>query len=741
MSGTIDPSAPQQELPPRPDMPDLPGEGVLTRGEQLRRLPSRELRMGAADSRLVLTHMVTALVALLLGGIAGLLQSLQRSGRLDLPEWMGYYQLVTAHGILMAIVFTSVFILGFLYAGLAAVTDGELYAGPRVLAWAGYAAMMLGGVLVIVPLLAGEATVLYTFYAPMQAHPAFYIGLALFVIGTWLGGAAIFTQYASWRRAYGARTTPLFAFMAVATMLVWQVATIGVAAEVLLQLIPWSLGWTDTVDVLLSRTLFWFFGHPLVYFWLMPAYIAWYLVMPKLIGGRVFSDNLARLSFMLLIVFSIPVGLHHQLMEPGIDHSFKLFQVVLTFAVVIPSLVTAFSLWATMELAGRARGYGGWFGWLRGLPWRDARFLALMMGMLVFIPGGAGGLVLASFNLNQVAHNTIFVTGHFHLTVATAVALTFIGTMFWLVPHAAGRRITPRANRWMLAQVWTWVIGMAVMSGAQHIVGLMGAPRRTKWIDYGPNEPIAASWGPYQMAMAVGGTILFVSVVLAFGIVIYLMTRAPRETATEPREQFHLADPPRTGLEVPWWLERWRLWLAVLGVLILAAYSGPIVQIFAQDNQGSPRIQSFKGSEGGNTLPSSEPAAGSRDEPPVATSAPQAAVAGTTVDVELGEDAGKLYVRTSVPQVEAGTVTFAVTNVGAMLHELVVLRTDVPADELPQADGGKVQEPGRIAAVPDLAGGAPTAYVTLDLEAGSYVLLCNVPGHHALGQSLEFTVT
>lgn len=189
--------------------------------------------------------------------------------------------------------------------------------------------------------------------------------------------------------------------------------------------------------MLLSRTLFWFFGHPLVYFWLMP----------RLIGGRVFSDNLARLSFLLLLLFSIPVGLHHQLMEPGVADEWKLVQVVLTFAVVIPSLVTAFSLFATMELAGRERGYGGLFGWMRALPWRDARFLGLFMGMLVFIPGGAGGLILASFNLNQVAHNTIFITGHFHLTVATAVALSFMATAYWLVPHAAGRSITPRANR------------------------------------------------------------------------------------------------------------------------------------------------------------------------------------------------------------------------------------------------------------------------------------------------------
>ncbi len=530
--------------PPVDDLAPMP------RAEVLRRLPRhRALELQPAEGRLVNTHVIAAFVALLLGGIAGLLQTLQRGARIDLPEGIGYYQLLTAHGVLMALVFTTLFILGFFYSGLAIVTEGELFHEARVLAWAGFWTMLLGGACVIVPLLAGEASVLYTFYAPMQAHPAFYVGLALFVVGSWMGGWAIFTHYAQWRRAYGATTTPLFSFMAVATMLVWQVATLGVATEVIFQLIPWSLGWVDRVDVLLSRTLFWFFGHPLVYFWLMPAYVAWYLVMPKLIGGRVFSDNLARLSFLLLLLFSIPVGLHHQLMEPGVDNAWKLVQVGLTFAVVIPSLVTAFSLFATMELAGRSRGFGGLFGWLRGLPWKDARFLGLFMGMLVFIPGGAGGLILASFNLNQVAHNTIFVTGHFHLTVATAVALTFMATAYWLVPHAAGRSITPRANRVMLAQVWTWVVGMTLMSGSQHIVGLMGAPRRTKGIDYGPGEEIAASWEPYMIGMAVGGTVLFVSVLLAVGLVFHLAFRAPRASARTNvvRAEYPLADPPPPG--------------------------------------------------------------------------------------------------------------------------------------------------------------------------------------------------
>src|SRR5699024_11437042 len=126
--------------------------------------------------------------------------------------------------------------------------------------------------------------------------------------------------------------------MVLVSVLMLAVASIGVSRSVIFQLIPWSLGMGDEVNVLLSRTLFWYFGQPLVYFWLLPAYMAWYAIIPKIIGGKIFSDSLARLTFILLLFFSIPVGFHHQLTEPGIDPFWKFVQVVLTFMVVIPTL-------------------------------------------------------------------------------------------------------------------------------------------------------------------------------------------------------------------------------------------------------------------------------------------------------------------------------------------------------------------------------------------------------------------
>ncbi|MFB9277988.1 b(o/a)3-type cytochrome-c oxidase subunit 1 [Cohnella cellulosilytica] len=533
------------------------------------------------DGRLVIAHVLFAFGALLIGGIAGMLQGMVKGGTITLPANIGYYELLTAHGVLMALIFTTYFIVGFLYSGISQTLGGRLLPLTRKLGWIGYLLMSVGTLIGVVVILLGKASVLYTFYAPMKASPWFYIALALVVIGSWLSGFGIFYQYVKWKKTNQGKLSPLFAYMSVITMLLWQIATLGVAAEVVVQLIPWSFGWVETINVVLSRTLFWFFGHPLVYFWLLPAYMCWYVIIPKIIGGKIFSDALARMSFVLFLLFSIPVGFHHQLMEPGISHFWKYLQVVLTFMVVIPSLMTAFSLFATFELNGRSKGTKGLFGWVKVLPWKDVRFFAPFMGMLVFIPAGAGGLINASNQMNAVVHNTLWVTGHFHLTVATSVALTFFGIVYWLIPVVTGRVLTPRLNKLGIIQTITWCVGMLFMSGSMHTVGLLGSPRRTAYNTY-DDHPDAILWMPYHVAMAIGGIILFVAVLLIIYNIVALM-RAPKGQTEYP-----LGEVSDTSEPTPRFLENWKLWIALTVILIVVAYTIPIIDQISNPTPGSP---------------------------------------------------------------------------------------------------------------------------------------------------------
>lgn len=389
--------------------------------------------------------------------------------------------MLTAHGVLLALVFTTFFIIGYLYSGVARTLDGRLTPASRILGWIGFCLMVIGTIMAIITILTNESTVLYTFYAPMKASPWFYIGTALLIVGSWFGAFGIFAAYIRWRKNHKNQSSPLFAYMAVATLILWLHASLAVAIEVVFLLIPWSFGIVDRVDIGLSRTLFWYFGHALVYFWLLPAYIYWYVNIPQVVGGKIFSNSLPRLTFILFILFSVPVGLHHQLNEPGIESFWKFFQVVLTMMVVIPSLMTAFAILATFELAGRSCGGKGLFGWVRKLPLKDARFFTAVMGMLIFIPAGAGGIINASYQMNQVVHNTWFITGHFHLTIASTVLLTFFAISYWLVPVLTGRVFTKQLNKLAIIQAVLWATGMFLMAGIMHIVGLLGAPRRTSY--------------------------------------------------------------------------------------------------------------------------------------------------------------------------------------------------------------------------------------------------------------------
>lgn len=92
----------------------------------------------------------------------------------------------------------------------------------------------------------------------------------------------------------------------------------------------------------------------------------------------------------------------------------------------------------------------------------------------------------------------------------------------------------------------------------------------------------------------------------------------------------------------------------------------------------------------------------------------------------------------------AGEVTFDVTNDAEQTHEFVVFQTDLAADQLPTEEGGDVDEAGEgvehVDEVEDIEGGS-TQSLTVNLDSGSYVLICNLPGHYGQGMHAGFTVS
>ncbi len=116
----------------------------------------------------------------------------------------------------------------------------------------------------------------------------------------------------------------------------------------------------------------------------------------------------------------------------------------------------------------------------------------------------------------------------------------------------------------------------------------------------------------------------------------------------------------------------------------------------------------------------------------------QAAAAGS-VDVTLGQPE-EFGIQLSAESTAAGSVTFEVENGGALPHEFKVIKSDLGDGDLPTSgtgvDEGAVEV---VVASGDLNPG-DTESVAADLEAGSYVLICNVAGHYAGGMHVPFTV-
>lgn len=530
-------------------------------------LTSDDLRI---VDRLTGVNIGIAMAALSIGILLGILQGLEHA-TVDLYPYIAplvhsYYQGLTMHGVLNALVWTTFFIVGFFTYALPRALDRPLhYPWINVLA---LGLMVVGLVMTAIPMLLDYATVLYTFYPPMQAHWAFYLGLTIVVVGSWTVGYGFYFTYGAWRREHPGQTTPVIALMILITMVLWQLCTLGVAAEILVLLLPWSLGLVEGTDPLMARTLFWFFGHPLVYFWLLPAYVSWYAMLPAQTEGKMFSENLTRLVFWLFLIFSTPVGFHHQYTDPGIPIGWKFFHTIVTYGVAFPSLITAFTVVASLEVGARVRGGRGYLRWIRKLNWGDPSYAAQNLAMILFVFGGIGGIANASYNVNLTVHNTTWVPGHFHLTVGSAVTLTFFGISYWLVPALTGNRLfSPLLAR---VQGWTWFVGMLLFSNAFHALGLYeGAPRRSM---LGAAPYREAAWTPYLIESVAGILVLTVSAICFFAVILgtVLVRRKSDEPVTMPVAE------PLVKQPTPAWLDSWTPWLLGAIALILLAY-GPML--------------------------------------------------------------------------------------------------------------------------------------------------------------------
>ncbi|MFN2375284.1 MAG: cbb3-type cytochrome c oxidase subunit I [Candidatus Binatia bacterium] len=425
---------------------------------------------------LVKVNAVAAIVALLIGAVAGLLLALTRWQALHLLSAVWYYRLLTAHGLSMLIFFIIFFEMAVLYFA------GPIMLGSRVpapkLGWLSFVLMVAGAVLVEVMVFMGKADVLFTSYPPLRADPLYYVGIILFAVGALIVSCLFMaTLVVAKREKTYEGSIPLVTFGGLTAAII-AIITLLHGAIIYIPTLAWSMNYME-MDPEIYRLIFWGLGHSSQQINVAAQVSIWYLLGGLTVGAVVVNEKISRSAFVLYIAFISMASAHHLLVDPGFGPAWKVWNTSYAmYLAVLASMVHGFTVPAGIETGQRLRGFvNGTFEWLRKAPWSDPGFAGLWLSLVIFgFIGGITGVTIGTEQINILAHNTMRLPGHFHSTVVGGTALAFMAVTFYLIPIVFRRKVA----FWKLAQVQPWLfgLGITILSMSMTFAGVMGVPRR-----------------------------------------------------------------------------------------------------------------------------------------------------------------------------------------------------------------------------------------------------------------------
>ncbi len=467
-------------------------------------------RVSLAGQRHTLANAVVAVVLLAAGGVMAILIALQRQGLPINDDW--WYRLLASHGATMLLFWILFFEVAALYFGSTVLLNARMLA-PKV-AWANFVMMVVGVALAQWAMFTGQATVMFTAYPPLTAHPLYYLGVLLFAVGVLVACIHFFANIVVARRERtyeGSLPLVVYGLVAAAVIAIYALGTGAVAYGMLFLD---SIGVIDGVDPATYRLFFWGIGHGAQQVNLAAMVAVWYALIALTLGGRPVNEGLSRFAFLLYIAFIHLGAVHHLLVDPGLGTSHRIMNTsYFLYLAVLASLIHAFSIPAAIEVAQRERGFTrGLFGWLKKAPWREPGFSSLVLSIVYFgFIAGVTGVLMGTMQLNMLIHNTLFVVGHFHATVVSGTTLAFMGISYYLVPLLSRRKLRHvTMARW---QPYVFAIGLAILTLGMLYAGQRGVPRRVSDLDYTASPLTVDLYGA-------GGMIPSVMLLISVGAVI-----------------------------------------------------------------------------------------------------------------------------------------------------------------------------------------------------------------------------
>lgn len=480
--------------------------------EGKRLCPTTGLPVCLAAEQFVKFNAVAAVIFLLVGGIGALLLALTRWQAVHLLPADWFYRIVTLHGMNMLIFWILFFEVAILYFAGTTLLNARLYS--RKLAWTSFLMMAGGAVLTNVVILAGQADVMMTSYLPLLAHPGFYLGIILVAVGTLIGVGNYFgTLYQARKQRTYEGSVPLVVFGATAAAII-AVVTLLHGAVTIVPTFLHSIGLIAQPDPLWYRVTWWGLGHMSQQVNVCAMVAVWYLLATITTGAKPLNETVCRAAFVLYILFINLASAHHILVDPGVSSGWKMWNTSYAmYLAVLASMLHGFTVPASVEVAMRRKGYTrGLFGWLTAAPWGNPGFSAFFLSLVIFgFGGGITGVTLGTQQINIIAHNTLRIPGHFHVTVVGGTTLAFMGLAYYVVPLLFRRDYIFRP----LARLQPYLFGLGITATAMGMsfAGSLGVPRRSWDIDAaGTVFPPAAHL--FLAVLGLGGVLAFLGLLL-----------------------------------------------------------------------------------------------------------------------------------------------------------------------------------------------------------------------------------
>ena len=507
----------------------LPQTLAGVREEPSRTCSVTGLRVYAGAQALTVAHAVSAVLALALGGLFGVLIGLTRAPGLELLDPGAYYAALTGHGVSALILWPVFFEVAAMVFASSVLLNAPVFS--MKLGWGSFGLMVAGALLLLGSILSGGASVAFTAYPPLVATPAFYVGYLVFAVGALLAVVNFALSIVAARISGAHRgSLPLLTYgVAVAAILALLSVASGVVA--LVPALLYSLGWIGSVEPIVYRGWFWGLGHTLQYVNVVAMVVAWYGIAALALRAGPVNQKFTRIGFILYLVFTVPVLGHHFLVDPSLSTEVKLVGGTLFgFALGVPSLMHGLAVMGGVEATLRKLGPTSLFGWLRRLDWGNPGVAALTGSLLLFAIGGWSGTAQTTLQLNLVSHNTMWIPGHVHGVVVGGTTLAFMGFAYFLVPLLVRRALWSR--RLATVQAYLYGFGLLWMILAMSWAGTLGVPRRTAEIGYGGAAP--GGWDLPMNLVGVGASIAGLAGALFVVNMVLTLLRGKR---TEDPEQ------------------------------------------------------------------------------------------------------------------------------------------------------------------------------------------------------------